>query len=66
MLRRNKTSKSLRKRIKITGSGKIIKRYPHQNHFNAKESGNRTRLKKTTKQVPNDLIKSIRALTPNG
>lgn len=32
-----KTNKSVQKRIKVTKTGKIMKRSPHQNHFNAKE-----------------------------
>ena len=33
-----KTNKSLLKRIKITGSGKLLMRRGGRNHFNAKES----------------------------
>lgn len=34
-----KTNKSFIKRLKITKNGKIIARKPGQNHFNAKEGG---------------------------
>jgi ribosomal protein L35 len=53
------------KRVKVTGTGKITKRRNHQNHFNAKESGNQTRGKKGMKAVPTGLVKKIQALMPN-
>ena len=40
-----KTNKSFTKRIKVTKNGKLIARRPGQNHFNAKESGTKTRSK---------------------
>ena len=46
-----KTRKALLKRIKITGRKKILKRALHQSHFNAKESGNKTRSKRKTNQA---------------
>jgi len=57
-----KTNKSLRKRVKITGRNKIMKRPPHQNHFNAKESGNSTRGKRGDKRAPHELERSVKAL----
>ncbi|MEK7138813.1 MAG: 50S ribosomal protein L35 [Patescibacteria group bacterium] len=57
-----KTNKSLLKRVKITGSGKILKRPPHQNHFNAKDSGNQTRQKRGFKHAPKELMRSAKAL----
>ena len=57
-----KTKKALLKRIKITGSGKIMKRPPGQNHFNAKDSGNKTRQKRGDKVGPHELIKSAKSL----
>ena len=41
-----KTKKAALKRFKITGRGKILHRPVHQDHFNAKDSGNQTRQKK--------------------
>jgi len=64
MAQPNKNNKSLMKRVKITGSGKITKRYANQNHFNAKDSGNRGRLKKTIKSVPVSSEKQIRGALP--
>lgn len=43
---KTKTRKALLKRIRITGKGKIMHRPIHQGHFNAKESGNKTRAKR--------------------
>jgi len=58
----NKTKKALLKRIKITGSGKIMKRSPHQNHFNAKDSGDATRQKRGDVNTPKELVRSGKAL----
>ncbi len=41
-----KTNKSYTKRVRVTKHGKLIARKPGQNHFNAKESGNKTRSKR--------------------
>ena len=57
-----KTNKSLRKRIKISGTNKIMKRPPGQNHFNAKDSGQGTRNKRGDKVAPHSLIKGVKAL----
>ena len=65
MAKSHKSNRSLLKRVKVTGTGKITKRYNHQNHFNAKESGNRTRAKKGSKEVPTGSVKGMRALMPN-
>lgn len=40
-----KTRKATLKRFKITGRGKIMHRPVHQDHFNAKASGNQKRRK---------------------
>ncbi|MCR4306592.1 MAG: 50S ribosomal protein L35 [Candidatus Yonathbacteria bacterium] len=45
-----KTNKSFSKRIKITGTGKLIARKPGFGHFNAKQS--RTKQLKGRKGVP--------------
>lgn len=46
-----KTNKSYSKRLRVTKNGKIIARTPGQNHFNAKESGN----KKMERKRPNSI-----------
>ena len=62
MTHTGKTNKSFLKRVKITGRGKIMKRPPGQNHFNAKESGDSARQKKGQKIGPKVLIRSADAL----
>jgi len=64
-IRARKTNKSLLKRIKITGTKKILKRPPGQNHFNAKEPGRSSRFKKGFVAVPKSIEKDIRALLPS-
>ena len=62
MAKSGKTKKALLKRIKITGGGKIMKRPPNQNHFNAKDSGDQTRQKRGFKRAPKELIRTGKAL----
>ena len=62
MAKSGKTKKALLKRVKVTGGKKILKRHPHQGHFNAKESGNKTRQKRGYKATPKSLAKSSKAL----
>ena len=60
-----KTRKSLLKRIKVTGSGKFIKRPTHQDHINSKESGNKTRSKRKERGVSSVNRKTIKEVLPN-
>ena len=46
-----KTNKSFTKRLKVTKNGKILSRKIGQDHFNAKDSGNKTRNKRKTLSV---------------
>ena len=57
-----KTNKSLAKRITISGTGKIMKRPPGQNHFNSKSTGNQTRNKHGKVVGPHELIDKVRAI----
>lgn len=41
-----KTRKSISKRFKITKTKKILRRHTRQDHFNARDSGNKTRQKR--------------------
>ena len=59
-----KTHKALAKRMKITRTGKVIKRKAGQDHFNSRESGNTTRNKRTDVTVTATIRKAIRALLP--
>ncbi|OGN01912.1 MAG: hypothetical protein A3I26_02835 [Candidatus Yanofskybacteria bacterium RIFCSPLOWO2_02_FULL_43_10] len=62
MTHTGKTNKSFLKRVKITGRGKMMKRPPHQDHFNAKESGSAARNKKGRIMAPKSLMRSAKAL----
>jgi len=55
-----KTRKALLKRIKITGRGKFMKRHTHQDHINAKDSGNKTRNKRKETGVSSSYRKIIK------
>lgn len=46
-----KTNKAILERLKITGSGKLIRRRTNQDHFNAKDSGKQGRLKHRSSSV---------------
>ncbi|PIX61936.1 50S ribosomal protein L35 [Candidatus Uhrbacteria bacterium CG_4_9_14_0_2_um_filter_41_50] len=60
-----KTTKALVKRIKITKTGKQIKRKAGQDHFNSRENGNTKRNKRSDLQIHHTLRKAVKALTPN-
>ena len=46
-----KTNKIAKKRLKVTGRGKLMHRPVDQDHFNAKESGQKRRSKRHKKEV---------------
>lgn len=46
-----KTNKSYTKRLKVTKNGKIIARKPGQNHFNAKQTGQKRLNRKRTQAL---------------
>ncbi len=54
-----KTKKALAKKVKITATGKVLRRTTGQNHFNAKESGKVTRTKRSDRAVPKAESKNI-------
>lgn len=57
--------KALLKRVKITSKGKILRRQTRLNHFNAKETGKKTRLKRTTIPLSKPDKKAIKQLLPS-
>lgn len=59
-----KTNKSMAKRIKITSSGKVMKRKAGQDHFNSRESGNVTRNKRTDIGVSKTVRRALKTLMP--
>ncbi len=64
MAKSHKSNRSLAKRIKITSTGKVMKRKPGQNHFNAKDSGSAGMRKHGFKLSPESFNKSFQALLP--
>jgi ribosomal protein L35 len=65
MSKSHKSNRSLLKRIKITGTGKILKRRPGQNHFNAKDSGTAGMHKHGPVGSPQEYHKTFQALLPD-
>ncbi|MFA5185190.1 MAG: 50S ribosomal protein L35 [Patescibacteria group bacterium] len=57
-----KTRKTISKRIKVTKSGKILKRKAGQDHFNARESGSVTRNKRRDVTLGNTYDKTLKSL----
>ena len=55
-----KTKKAIVKRFKITKKGKIIARTANQDHFNSRESGNKTRQKRQDKKITTGVKKAIK------
>ena len=64
MAHTHKSNRSLAKRIKITGTGRVFKRKPGQNHFNAKNTGAEGLAKRGFKESPKSFAKSFQALLP--
>ncbi len=57
-----KPRKSLKKRFKITRTGKVLRRSTGQNHFRAKKSGKKIRQTRKWVPVSVPLAKKIRKL----
>lgn len=59
-----KTHKALAKRVKITKTGKAIKRKAGQDHFNSRESGKTRRNKRSDLQLSGTVRKAVKAALP--
>jgi large subunit ribosomal protein L35 len=59
-----KTYKSAVKRFKVTGNGKLKRRKAGRDHFNAKEPGRVTRLKRVDINADATNLKTIKSLIP--
>lgn len=57
-----KTYKVIAKRVKVTRTGKVLKRKGGQDHFNSRESGTVTRNKRRDQQLLGKHAKNIKAL----
>lgn len=55
----NKTNKSITKRFRLTKNKILLRRPQHQDHFNAKETGEEKRRKKGFKQLKGKIAKDI-------
>lgn len=62
---KQKTSKTVSKRIRITKTGKMIKRKGGQGHFNSRDSGNTTRNKRSDLEISASYVRNIKQLMPN-
>lgn len=57
-----KTRKSIKKRFKITPTGKVLRRATGQDHYRAKNSGDQKRKKRKWVQVKGAEAKKIKKL----
>lgn len=55
-----KTRKSIKKRFKITKSGKVLHRAPGQNHFRSKKSGKQIRQKRKLVELDKNIAKKVK------
>ena len=61
---KQKTHKALSKRLRITKTGKVIKRYAGQDHFNSRNSGKITRKKRRDVELSDTHRTAIKQLIP--
>lgn len=54
-----KSKKSLLKKIKVTASKKVLRRYTKQNHFNCKQTGSFKRKKRSDVEIVGQEAKNI-------
>jgi len=59
-----KTHKSISKRFKVTKTGKVLKRYCGQDHFNSRDPGKITRKKRRDKTFVSH-AKAVKTLISN-
>ncbi|MFA6160551.1 MAG: 50S ribosomal protein L35 [Patescibacteria group bacterium] len=59
-----KTHKAVAKRVRVTKTGKVMKRHGGQDHFNARDSGNATRKKRRDQSVAKQYERNIKNLLP--
>jgi len=61
---KQKTHKALSKRVKLTGTGKVLKRTAGQDHYNSSERGNTTRNKRSDRTFTATQKKALGTLLP--
>jgi ribosomal protein L35 len=62
---KQKTQKSLSKRIKVTRTGKMIIRKGRQDHFNARDTGKQVLNKRRDQKLSDAFRKSVQTLMPH-
>lgn len=60
--KKQKTRNSVKKRFKVTKTGKVIRRSTHLRHLKANERKSRTRRKKVPKVVKGKMAKKIKKM----
>ncbi len=61
---KQKTKKSIAKKVKVTGSGRIKTRATGQNHYNSRATGNQNRAKRRDQDVYAAVEKNIKKALP--
>lgn len=61
---KQKTRKSVAKKVKVTGSGKLKTRATGQNHHNTRQTGNQNRAKRRDQDVYAAVEKNIKKALP--
>lgn len=61
---KQKTKKSIAKKVKVTGSGKLKVRATGQNHYNTHQTGNQNRAKRKDQDVYGAVEKNIKKALP--
>lgn len=61
---KQKTKKSVAKKVKVTGSGKLLTRSTGQNHYNSRNTGNQTRAKRRDQTVFKTVEANIKRALP--
>ncbi len=64
-MKKLKTHKAIRKRVKLTGTNKIKIRAGGQDHFNSRESGKTTKNKRRDINLSKVNVRNIRRLIPH-
>jgi len=59
-----KTHKATQKRFRKTGKNKLMRRKAGQDHFNSREAGNTTIIKRRDVSADAGFVKTINKLTP--
>jgi len=61
---KQKTSKAVSKRFKVSRKGKVRHRAVNMNHYNAKDSGNTRRRKRGDRTLSNKDAKNMKQMMP--